>query len=63
MKRGKPYITEYKNYNGKIFWSDCLTECYEGSNKRSMDDDICIYELNRDDKYITVEWGMKDELI
>ena len=63
MKRGKPYITEDKNYNGKIFWSHCLTECFEGSNKLSMDYDTCIDELNRDDKYITVELGMRDKLI
>ena len=63
MKSGKPYITEYKNYNGKIFWSHCLTECFEGSNKLSMDYDTCIDELNWYDKYITDELEMRDKLI
>lgn len=36
MKDGKPYIIENKDYNGKIFWSLRLTECYEGPNKLKL---------------------------
>lgn len=59
----KPYLTENKNNNGKIFWAHCLTECHEGSGKRSMDDDIQADRLKIEDEYVTVEWGMEDKLI
>ena len=62
---GKPYITEDKNYDGKIFWADWLTECFEGPHKHSMNNDIHADSLKIEDKYVLVEWGkgMRNNLI